>query len=604
MAEPGILVRRVASADPRAPRAPPSSAIAVSPLARVGGLRGALTLTALATPVVIAAATNATAGVVADLGPAGFDLLQSFGRMAAAYFLALAFALVYGYFAASHRSGERILVPVLDILQSVPILGFFPVAIVFFVGIGGKGSWFGPNLAAVFLIFTSMAWNMVFGVYESLKSVPSELREAADAFGVRGWRRLKNVLLPATVNRLVYNSILSWTAGWYFLVAAEFISNAQTTTQLHGIGSYLLLAAGSDDASALLAGILLLVVLIAALDALLWRPLGRWAERYRYDTTPSGEAELTGGPSRAATFRRATGAVYRGVVSGVSRLSGPLVRLAVSATPVRLRQTSPAVGRASRTVALGVLLILVWLLLIRLGVSAYDIFSGPIDPQVRDQFALIAPALLFSLGRLALAYILSLAIALPVAVYLVNRPRVYRVGLPIVEVIASVPATALFPLFIFSLVAVLGGNGAAFQVAAILMLTTGMLWYLFFNLLSGLRGVPPDLKEAATSYGLPRRLVYRRLVLPAIFPAFVTGSITAFGGGWNALVIAEFLQYGTGHTFQVLGIGELIDKGNYEMNGLPLMAAALITMVVTVVAVNELLWKPLYRRAVERYRID
>lgn len=604
MAEPGILVRRVASADPRAPRAPPSSAIAVSPLARVGGLRGALTLTALATPVVIAAATNATAGVVADLGPAGFDLLQSFGRMAAAYFLALAFALVYGYFAASHRSGERILVPVLDILQSVPILGFFPVAIVFFVGIGGKGSWFGPNLAAVFLIFTSMAWNMVFGVYESLKSVPSELREAADAFGVRGWRRLKNILLPATVNRLVYNSILSWTAGWYFLVAAEFISNAQTTTQLHGIGSYLLLAAGSDDASALLAGILLLVVLIAALDALLWRPLGRWAERYRYDTTPSGEAELTGGPSRAATFRRATGAVYRGVVSGVSRLSGPLVRLAVSATPVRLRQTSPAVGRASRTVALGVLLILVWLLLIRLGVSAYDIFSGPIDPQVRDQFALIAPALLFSLGRLALAYILSLAIALPVAVYLVNRPRVYRVGLPIVEVIASVPATALFPLFIFSLVAVLGGNGAAFQVAAILMLTTGMLWYLFFNLLSGLRGVPPDLKEAATSYGLPRRLVYRRLVLPAIFPAFVTGSVTAFGGGWNALVIAEFLQYGTGHTFQVLGIGELIDKGNYEMNGLPLMAAALITMVVTVVAVNELLWKPLYRRAVERYRID
>ena len=604
MAGPGILVRRGASPDPGAPRGSPAAARSVAALAWLRGPRGALTAAALVAPFALVAASSAEAGIAVNLGPAAFDLLQSFGRMAAAYFLALAFALVYGYFAATRRTGERVLIPVLDILQSVPILGFFPVAIVFFVGIGGTGNWFGPNFAAVFLIFTSMAWNMVFGVYESLKSLPEELREAADSFSVRGWRRLRNILLPATVNRLVYNSILSWTAGWYFLVAAEFISTSTSTTALHGIGSYLLTAAASGNASALLAGIILLVALIAALDALVWRPLGRWAERYRYDTTPSGEAELTGGPVRPATFRRATGAVYRGVVSGVTRLSAPLVRLAVSATPIRLRQSRPGVGRASRTVALAAILVFVWLLLIFIVVATYRLFTGPIDPTVRDQFGLIAPALLSSLGRLALAYVLSLAIALPLAIYLVNRPKVYRVGLPIVEIVASVPATALFPLFIFSLVAVLGGKGIAFQVAAILMLMTGMLWYLFFNLLSGLRAVPPDLREAAASYGLPRRLIYKRLVLPAIFPAFVTGSITAFGGGWNALVIAEFLQYGTGHTFEVLGIGQLIDKGNFEANGLPLMGAALLTMVVTVVAVNELLWKPLYRRAVERYRID
>ncbi len=600
MEAPGILERRssppTAIADHVADAGPTGSALA--------RLRTALTVTALASPAAIAFVSGRSSAVLGDLGPAGFDLLQSFGRMAAAYVLALAFALVYGYFAAAHRTGERILIPVLDILQSVPILGFFPVAIVLFVKIGGSGNWIGPNLAAVFLIFTSMAWNLVFGVYESLKSIPADLREASDSFAVHGWQRLRTVVLPATVNRLVYNSILSWTAGWYFLVAAEFISTSSSTTVLHGIGSFLLTAAAAGNASALLAGILVLVALITALDVLLWRPLGRWAERYRYDTTPSGEAGGAVTPVRPAPLRRATGAVYRGVVSGVTRLSAPLARLAVTATPLRLRQSRPGLERASRTVALGVLLVIVWLLLIFISVGTYRVFTGPILPTVRGQFAELPLALLSSFARLVAAYLLSLAIALPLSIYLVNRPRAYRFGLPVVEVIASVPATALFPLFIFSLIALLGGSTVGFQVSAILMLVTGMLWYLFFNLLSGLRAIPPDLKEAASSYGLTKRQVYRRLVLPAIFPAFITGSITAFGGGWNTLIIAEFLQYGPTRTFQVLGIGALIDRGNYEAGGFPLMAAALFTMVATVVAVNELLWKPLYRRAVERYRFD
>ncbi len=197
------------------------------------------------------------------------------------------------------------------------------------------------------------------------------------------------------------------------------------------------------------------------------------------------------------------------------------------------------------------------------------------------------------------AYVLSLSITLPLAVYLVRRPRVYRVGLPVVEIIASVPATALFPLFVFSLLPYLGIQGVS-----VLMLMTGMLWYLFFNLLSGLRAIPPDLEEAARSYGLSKWIYYRRLILPAIFPAFVTGSITAFGGGWNTLIIAEYLQAGSLSFHVPVGIGELIDMGNAEVGGAPLLAAAILTMVVAVVAVNEVLWKPLYRRAVERYRYD
>jgi NitT/TauT family transport system permease protein len=548
-------------------------------------------------PVAAIGLSGQLGSVGAQLPLAGWDLAQSFMRMLIAYFLSLGFSLVYGYYASTHRPSERVLIPVLDILQSVPILGFFPIVIVVFVD-ATPGSFVGPNIAAIFLIFTSMAWNMVFGVYESLKSLPSDLREAADSFGVRGAQRLRKVLLPATVNRLVYNSVLSWTAGWYFLVAAEIIAPS-----VHGIGSFLLAAAATNDVAGLLAGILLLVILIAALDVFIWRPLYRWAEKYRYDQVPSGDQEIISGGPRRAPLRRVAVRVYRGAVTGMTRLSSPVIGFAMYATPHRLRHRTPGTARALRWIVLGSILVTVWLLLITLIVATFGVFSQPIAPHVRDQILSLPVALGASFLRIVVAYLLSLAISLALAFYLVRRPKVYRVGLPLVEIVASVPATALFPLFVFALVAFIGPTHGGFEAASILMLTTGMLWYLFFNILSGLRSVPPDLKEAAQSLGLTRWLYYRRLVLPAIFPSFVTGSITAFGGGWNTLIIAEYLRYGP-RTFSVLGIGQLIDMGNAEKNGLPLMTAALLTMVFTVIVVNEVLWKPLYRRAVERYRID
>ncbi|MCI4338300.1 MAG: ABC transporter permease subunit, partial [Thermoplasmata archaeon] len=492
---------------------------------------------------------------------------------------------------------------VLDILQSVPILGFFTVAIVFFVGLTGPNSIVGPNFASIFLIFTSMAWNMAFGVYESIKTLPIELKEASDSFNLTGRERLRRVLLPATANRLVYNSILSWTGGWYFLVAAEFISVSSSRTVLPGIGSFLLLAASSGDTAALVAGLFLLVALVASLDIFLWRPLSRWAERFRYDTAPSGASEGTitrRGPP--VPLRRAAGAVVRYVRTGVTRVGSPFLTVASLVPRPKRREGAPSrVGALARTLAIGGILVMVWLLLIALTVAIYHVYATPIAPAVADQIRLLPLALLYSVSRVGAAYLISLAIALPLAIWISSRPRVARLGLPVVEVVASVPATALFPLFIFALLPYFG-----FQGAAVLMLTTGMMWYLFFNILSGLRGVPPDLEEAARSLGLPRKVYYRRFLLPALFPAFVTGSITAFGGGWNTLVIAEFLHYSATHSFQVLGLGELINVGlQYPNNaGLPLMVSALLTLVLAVIALNELLWKPLYRRALEKYRID
>ena len=536
-------------------------------------------------------------GVTSHLPTAAIDVFYSFLRMCAAYAASLGFALAYGYYAATHRPSERVMIPVLDILQSVPILGFFPVAIYFFVGLTPAVSWLGPNIASVFLIFTSMSWNMVFGVYESVKTLPGELREAADTFGLHGFLRFRRVLFPATVNRLVYNSVLSWTGGWFFLVEAEIFTT--NTSPLQGIGSYLSFAASGHNTDAFLAGIIILVTVIALLDFLVWRPLGHRADRYRYDTTPSGESDAVT-PTRDPTgrFHRAAAYVTRGVRTSVSWISTPLVQLA-SITVRPVRRTSAFQRSVFYYLALGAILVAVWLMMIAITVSVFRVFTGPISDSVRHQILLLPVAMGASTLRIAAAYGICLAVALPLAIYVARRPRATRVGMPIIEVVASFPATALFPVIIFELIPYISAEGAA-----ILMLLTGMMWYLFFNLLSGVRSLAPDLEEAARSFGLKGRGFFRRVLLPGLFPALVTGSITAFGGGWNTLIVAEYLNVRGVHTLSVLGIGQQIDIGYSEPGGTALMVAALFTLVACVVVINEVIWKPLYRRAADRFRYD
>jgi len=540
----------------------------------------------------------AVGGLAGYLPLAGVDVLYSFTRMLAAYALSLGFALGYGYYAATRRTGERVMIPVLDILQSVPILGFFPFAVAILAA-ATPGSFIGPNFASVFLIFTSMAWNMVFGVYESLKTLPSELKEAADTFRLRGLLLFRRVLFPATVNRLIYNTVLSWTAGWFFLVEAE-IFTTNTSNALAGIGSYLSFAASAGNTDKFLAGILVLILLIAVLDFAVWRPLSRWADKFRYDTAPAGEGGgVTAVGERPGRIRRATSFVTRGVRTGVARIRTPFVQLA--AITVRPGRPSSARRRSlAYYLAAGSVLVFCWLMLIAIIVAVFDVFTAPIAASVRHQIDQVPLAMGASILRVAAAYAICLAVSLPLAVHVARSSRAERLGMPVIEVIASFPATALFPVIIFVLIPYLTPNGAA-----ILMLLTGMMWYLFFNILSGVRSLPPDLVEAARSYGLKGRQFYRRVLLPGIFPALITGSITAFGGGWNTLIVAEYLSLGQTRQLAVLGIGELIDLGNaLGASGNALMAAALLTLVGTVIAINELLWKPLYRRAVERYRYD
>ncbi len=554
----------------------------------------------VAVPVLATVVLSATVGLslgsfAAYLPTALVDVSYSFLRMLAAYGLSLAFALSYGYYAATHRTGERVMIPILDILQSIPILGFFPVALIVFASLT-PGSWPGVNLASVVLIFTSMAWNMVFGVYESLKTLPADLKEAAETFQARGLLLFRRVLYPATINRLVYNTVLSWTAGWFFLVEAEIFA-ANTNQVLPGIGSYLYYAAETAASTKFLAGIVVLVLVIALLDFAVWRPLGRWAERFRYDTAPSGESGAIVTGDSSGRFTRAAEYVRRGVLTTASRISTPFVQLAGFATRPVLK--SARRRDALSYIGVGTVLVLAWLMLIFLVVGVFHVLTGPILPSVAAQIEQLPVAMGASALRVAAAYAICLAIALPLSMYLARSSRASRFGMPVVEVIASFPATALFPVIIFVLIPYISEEGAA-----VLMLMTGMLWYLFFNVLSGIRGLPPDLDEAAHSFGLKGWKRFTRVVLPGIFPALITGSITAFGGGWNTLIVAEYVT-GNGHVLSLLGIGRSIDIGAELGNaGYPLLAAAILTLVAAVVAINELIWKPLYRRAVEKYRYD
>ncbi len=532
---------------------------------------------------------------------ATLDLLASLARMFLAYLLSLVFALGYGYFASAQRSAERVMIPILDILQSVPILGFFPVAIIFFVGLTGPQSLVGPNLASIFLIFTSMSWNMAFGVYESLKGLPNDMREATLSFGSRGFQRLRRVLFPATVNRLVYNSQLSWAAGWFFLVAAEIITTSTSSVSLPGIGSFLLIQAQSGDIPNVALGVILLIVLIVLLDVFVWRPLARWAEKYRYDQTPSGESDAGVEARTSVPWGRVAGRVMQGMVSGLRRVQAPFASLG-SRTLARRGPVHPhsRARTAIKYVILGTILVIGWFVLIFLSVVIYQsLFGQPISSFVMAQIRTVPLALGLSLLRILAAYAVCVVVAIPLAIFLTRNPRAGRVGLPLVQIVASVPATALFPLLAIVLLRFVGD-----EALSVLVLVTGMIWYVFFNFVSGLRGIPPDLEETARSFGLKKGRYYRRLIFPGSYPAFITGSITAFGSGWNTLILAEYLVYGSNPPIvNLLGIGELLQIGSLPGEG-ALLVVSLLTLVGAVIAFNEALWKPLYRRVVEKYHFD
>ena len=518
----------------------------------------------------------------------------SFNRMLVAYVLALLFSIGYGMVAARGRIWERVMIPAIDIAQSVPVVGFFPAAVYFFVALA-HGSRLGVEMAAVFLIFTSQAWNLALGVFESIRTIPDDSREALEAFGANGWLRFRKLSLPACVPKLVYNSILSWVAGWYFLIACEIITAGPSTYRLPGLGSFLMEAANRGRNTEMVLGLLALLLIIIAMDLVVWQPLSVWAEKFRYEFTSGAEAE------RSLGMLHAIGLLGPSVYRAVRLVVRPLVVMVqglLDAAPPLGARTRERAARAARVVGYAALAAFAGLFIYALlrGLDALlRTLMTPWPAAVRQ----IPAATLASTIRMIVAYAISLGWTLPCALAAINSPRFKRWLSPIAEIVGSMPATALFPVIVVLVIQVTG----EMNLASILLILTGMQWYLLFNLLAGASQIPEELKEFARAYRLSRWETWRKLDVPALVPSIVTGSITAWGGGWNALILSEYFVY-RGHTYKVLGLGALLDAATYETGNNLMILLSLLSMVVVVVSLNRLVWRRLYNVATERYRFD
>jgi NitT/TauT family transport system permease protein len=509
--------------------------------------------------------------------------LLSLGRMAAAYVLSLLFTLAYGYVAAYSSRAERVMMPLLDVLQSVPILSFLPVVLLSLTAVLPEDV--AVELAAIVLIFTSQVWNMTFAWYQSLTTIPEELREASRIFRFDRWRQLKTLELPFGANALIWNSMMSWAGGWFFLMAAEIFTVGARDYRLPGLGAYLQTAADDGDFRAIGLGVTTLVVLIVGVDQLVWRPLLAWADRFKVEFTESAAP-----PSSwfYIVLQRAR------VGSWVLNHLAPLGRWA----DVMLSRTLPpheTTGRAERRSVAALLAGLVAAGVLLAGAVA----AGQLLLQVTPgQWLAIAVGLLATLLRVAVALVIALLWTVPLGVVIGTNRRIAAVLQPIVQVIASVPATALFPLLLLALLTAPGG----LNIAAVLLMLLGTQWYVLFNVIAGASAIPQDLQYTSKLLQLRGWTRWRTLVLPALFPYLITGMITASGGAWNASIVAEYVVFG-GQTYAITGIGSEIAQAT-AAGDYPLLLAATLGMIVAVVALNRVVWRRLYRLAESTYRLE
>lgn len=538
--------------------------------------------------------------------PAALSL--SFIRMCASYLASLVFSYFLGILAARTRLGERLIIPIIDILQSIPIVGFFPAALAFFINIT-QGHRIGIEFAACFLIFTSMVWNLTFSIYETVRGIPNDLHDPLESFGLKGSQRFWRLYLPATLPRVVFNSVLSWANGWFFLVACEIISVGSLRYHLPGIGSFLAIASENDSINLVLWGLLCLTVVILFMDFVLWRPLTEWSTRFRLEAPHELRHDLYSYLPIPSPVRKWIRPLRRPFRILVGNLLSPLrFLLKELITPLfwdlpktiflfsqeKIRKI-PVISQFETHLPKGVL-ILSGFILVFLGYHLRILLSPPWPDEIYQ----IPLALLQSTGRVIIALLFSMIWIFPLVYWVWDKPKIRNWIGTFAQIGAGLPAIALFPLLILLIVNRMGGG---METASILLLMTGMQWYLLFNFLAGVSLIPSETLEVSRSFGLSRRELWNRVVLPGIRPTVITGIITGWGGGWNALVVAEYLSY-KGDVLSVKGIGSLLNRAVFEMGDPKLIAIVLSTIVVWILIINIFFWQRIYSTSIDRCRFE
>ena len=512
--------------------------------------------------------------------------LLSVGRMVAAYLLSLLFTLVYGYTAAYNRTAEKILMPALDVLQSVPILSFLPAVLLSLSAILPQG--FAAELASIVLIVTSQAWNMTFSFYQSLTTIPVELREASAIYRLNPWLRLKTMELPFAALGLIWNSMMSWAGGWFFLMAAETFTVGSRDFRLAGLGSYLQAAANTGDLRSIMFGVGALVLVIVMLDQFIWRPILAWADKFKVEMVERDDAPeswLYDVISRSWLLEQFSRNVWHPLTERLDAATGRAFKTVAAPVEQMEKRSSIVTIVVSIIVVVGS---------IYGGVRAVTLLAA----LPGAQWSRIGLGAAATLLRVAVSLLIAAAWTIPVGVAIGTNRKVAAVLQPIVQIVASIPATALFPIILLALINASGG----LNLAAVILMLMGTQWYLLFNVIAGALAIPQDLDYTTQLLQLKRWERWRTLILPALFPYLVTGMITASGGAWNASIVAEYVNFG-GQTRSTIGVGALIAEatatGNYT-----LLLGATLTLVLTVVAINRFFWRRLYAVAETKYRME
>ena len=513
---------------------------------------------------------------------AGYSLL----RITVAYVLSLAFTLVYGYIAAYNARAEKFMIPLLDVLQSIPVLSFLPGVMLAMVALF-PGRQLGVEAGAILLIFTGQVWNMAFSFYASLKSIPREMREAAKIYRFNWWQRFTQVELPYAAIGLVWNSMMSVAGGWFFLMACEMFVLGSRDFRLPGLGSYLQTAASAGDTRSILWGVVTMIAVIVLLDQFVWRPVIAWAEKFKVEQVEStnvpGSWVLTMFQHSRALARLRKRA-YRPLRERVMMYFARQHAAGAESEPA-----SPAKIWILRIVGL-VILGLVCFAIIKVAI----ILSGLQRVELQQLGAGLGATFL----RVLVALVIGAAWTIPVGVAIGFNPKLARIAQPLAQIAASVPATALFPVVLLLLIQIGGGLG----LGSIVLLLLGTQWYILFNVIAGAMAIPTDLKECCSVFSIHSWDRWRKLILPGIFPYLVTGLVTASGGAWNASIVAEYFHF-KGQTYTTVGLGAVIsqatDSGNFDE-----LLAATILMAAAVVTINRLVWRRMYNLAETRYRLE
>ncbi len=511
-----------------------------------------------------------------------YYLLRTTLRMFLALGASLLFACAFAALAAKYRAAERVLVPLLDILQSIPILGFLSITVTGFIALF-PGNLFGVECAAIFAIFTSQAWNMAFSLYQSLRTVPGELREAAQVFQLSGWQRFWRLELPFAMPNLLWNMMMSMSGGWFFVVASEAISVSNQSIKLPGIGSYIALAIEARNLGAIGWAIGAMLVGIVLYDQLFFRPLLAWADKFRFEEGGADSATA----SWLLTWVRRTERLHTLGLAFVRWLerSLALFRLHHDGTSIRARPTTahPGWSRVWDATLAAAVLIAAWQLVVFIHAEVGWAEVGHV--VVLACFTLVRVLVLIALAAL---------VWVPVGIWIGMNPLWSGRLQALAQFLAAFPANLMFPIAVVGIVH--WKLDPDLWLSPLMVL--GTQWYLLFNVIAGASTVPAELRYAARNLGLTGWLKWKRYLLPAVFPSFVTGAITASGGSWNASIVAEYVSWGD-TTLQARGLGSYIAQMTAS-GDFPRIALGIGVMCVFVMAMNHFVWRRLYRIAEDR----